>query len=213
MGAAPLVRAVSARGTRRNISRRKPQKRRPPYRQKHNRKETLMYRLQISYQLQSKNQDPLDYMTVTDKRMDKAVGAPSDGAGCGFGSRDVDWSFDTKAEAVAALKRIKALKVPKLQGGVTEEKHTTTQPATHNESLKYLLDGNKTIKDVIAEFRGLADHFEKLSKQGAKLVEPVDGGWINYEIPGHEVELECDEEGEPYDDQETICPICYKTSK
>ena len=169
-----------------------------------------MYRLQISYPLQNKNQDPLCYMQNTDKRLNDVVGTHFAEAGCGFGTRDACWSFDTKARAAAAFRKIKALKVPKLQGNVIKETEIIKLPAAHHDPIKYMLDGNKTIKGVVAELRGLADHFEKLAKQGAELTGTVDGGWICYEVPGHEVELECDEDGEPYEEQNRTCTICYK---
>ena len=44
-----------------------------------------------------------------DSKLDRAVRKYSDGAGTGMGMRDIDWSFDTKAEALSAEGRIKAL--------------------------------------------------------------------------------------------------------
>lgn len=62
-----------------------------------------VYKLYVSYDLNHHEWGSLD------KKLDKAVGKGDDGAGTGFGMRDIDWSFDTYEELKAAEGRVRDL--------------------------------------------------------------------------------------------------------
>lgn len=80
------------------------------------RKETLdkYYTLAVSYDLSVHDWGSLD------KQLEKAVGQHSDGAGTGFGARDIDWSFDTKRARDTARKRVDALGLEGISVDVAE---------------------------------------------------------------------------------------------
>lgn len=65
------------------------------------------YRLNVSYPL-------CDNFGAMDRRIEKIVGE-SVGGGAGFGERDLDFEFDSRAERTAAIKAIKALKIKGLK--------------------------------------------------------------------------------------------------
>lgn len=56
------------------------------------------YVLSLSY--------PADQYPAMDKKIEKLIGS-RDGSGMGFGERDMDWTFDTKQEALAAWGKLK----------------------------------------------------------------------------------------------------------
>lgn len=43
-----------------------------------------------------------------DKRLEGIVGKRRSGSGCGFGQRDMDWTFDTQTKANTAAKAVRA---------------------------------------------------------------------------------------------------------
>lgn len=59
----------------------------------------------VTYQLDNRAWGSLD------DKLDEAVGKPHSGGGTGLGGRDLDYWFDTAKEMLAAVKRIKALKL------------------------------------------------------------------------------------------------------
>lgn len=89
-------------------------------------------------------------------------------------------------------------------------------PAQHSDHVKWLCDGAKTMGEVAQALRGAADYFERLARQDATLTQPVDGGYIFYLVPGHEVDVrvEIDSDGTEYADEDDVfepCPVCHKT--
>ena len=50
----------------------------------------------------------MDQWALVNEVAERAVGRMSDSAGTGFGFRDMQWVFDTHAEAEAARKRLQA---------------------------------------------------------------------------------------------------------
>jgi hypothetical protein len=66
--------------------------------------ERFPYRLIITY-------PAIHYSAPEDECLFNAVGRISDGAGIGFGLRDHEWAFKTKAEANLAANKVKALQL------------------------------------------------------------------------------------------------------
>jgi hypothetical protein len=63
----------------------------------------------MSYYLTVEYPAELYFSNDLDPAIYEAVGAESDGSGCGFGMRDIGFTFDTEAEAKAAATRAKTV--------------------------------------------------------------------------------------------------------
>jgi hypothetical protein len=85
-------------------------------------------------------------------------------------------------------------------------------PAEHSDCLKYCFDGCSTLLELAESLENVAAAYRELAAKDARLQHPVDGSRVNYIVPGHDIELELDEDGEPYDDQWLDCPQCYEVS-
>ena len=93
------------------------------------------------------------------------------------------------------------------------EHETVKIPAEHFDCIKWICDGATTMAEVAQHLRSAADQFDQLARQDAVLMGAVDSGVVRYVIPGHDVDVAADEDGEPIFDDDMMCPSCYKTQR
>jgi hypothetical protein len=92
-------------------------------------------------------------------------------------------------------------------------------PVVHFDHIKYTCDGATTVAEIASALRSYASFFEDLAMKDATLTQPVDGGHVNYVIPGHAVEVEKNPEAATAEGPHSAgcedgeeCPECFRQS-
>ena len=98
------------------------------------------------------------------------------------------------------------------------KKRTISIPAEHHDYLKYMFGPETDSLSKLADsLHNLANHYQLLHDQGAKITQEVYGGHIFYEVPEHTIEVDgyISKDGKPQieqEDEDFPCPLCYTKS-